>query len=50
MRIKFDDRGTFKKDGKTYGYYEVNGKRFEWRKGSKSQQMRALKKAMRARR
>ena len=44
--LKFDDRGTFNKDGKKYGYYEVNGKRFEWRKGSKSKQLRALKKAM----
>ena len=46
-RIEFDDMGTFKKDGKRYGYFEVNNKRFEYRVGARSKKMRALKKATR---
>jgi len=46
----FDDRGTFKKDGKKYGYYEVKGKRFEFRLNSHKEKMKALKKATSRRR
>lgn len=46
-RVEFDDMGTYRKDGKRYGYFEVNGKRFEYRVGARSKKMRALKKATR---
>lgn len=46
-RIEFDDMGTYKKDGKRYGYFQVGRKTFDYRVGSKSKKMRALKKATR---